>query len=234
MRRYSPEEEKDRLDLVCAAQAELRCGLNSLGGRQVVGPVDKFFTSLASSLCKAADGFILLRQSGCIGGSKFLVRPIIEMCIRMNAVHENPSLLYQLAFAERRASNLWRRLAMERQGRVFDESADSEAWKEFREASVAHFSEAQLSEEKINLKQVAGESLKNYYDSHYRLYSTYTHGEFAAAAGELDEITNREDCLTVATCTVRSMVILETIGASCPHLRECDDRLVDLLNRSDE
>ena len=77
----------------------------------------------------------------------------------MNAVHEKPSLLYQLAFAERRASNLWRRIATERQGRVFDESADCETWKEFREASAGRLGEAQLSEERITLEQVAGESL---------------------------------------------------------------------------
>jgi hypothetical protein len=215
------------LQLLVDMQAELRDGLNGLGGKQREGLHDGYLGYTAAHINRAAEGYIYLRQSGRVEASKLLVRTGIEAVIRLQAVRKKPELLFGIAFTEFNEDRKWVRLTG---GCDVSEalSAIDIHWNEFKQAYHAKYPEHALTEEDLSLRGAAKcAGIERYYDSHYRLYCRYTHAAFRATTGNLNEF-DREDTRTMTLCAFSALNALSSIGAPTPRLESLTDQLSSL------
>ena len=86
----SAEAEEESLKLVDDFNDELKHALDLLGGTKPSGLLDTYRFWSSKHLQRAVDGFAFLRRSGRVDGSKFLVRPALEMAFRLEAVRKHP------------------------------------------------------------------------------------------------------------------------------------------------
>src|SRR5260370_10872584 len=89
--------EEESLKLVEDFDNELVHALDSLGDKKANGLLDQYRFWSSKHLQRAVDGFAFVRRSGRVDGSKFLVRPAIEMMIRLEAARQHPDLFYRIA-----------------------------------------------------------------------------------------------------------------------------------------
>jgi hypothetical protein len=76
---HSAEAEEESLKLVDDFNDELKHALDSLGGTKPSGLLDTYRFWSSKHLQRAVAGFAFLRRSGRVDGSKFLVRPALEI-----------------------------------------------------------------------------------------------------------------------------------------------------------
>src|SRR5260370_18524854 len=96
----SGKSEEEGLKLVSDFVDEITNAFKSLVGKKHEGTFDTYRFYSSKHLHRATDGFVYLRRSGRIDASKFLVRPAIEIALRLQAVRKQPDLLYRIAFSE--------------------------------------------------------------------------------------------------------------------------------------
>src|SRR4029453_13929456 len=97
---HSASGEEKSLKLVEDFNSELMDALDSLGGKKGNALLDTYRFWSSKHLQRAVDGFAFLRRAGRMDGSKFLVRPALEMAFRLQAVRKHPDLLYRIEFSE--------------------------------------------------------------------------------------------------------------------------------------
>src|SRR5438093_3125023 len=97
---YPASAEQESLALLVDFIEEITRALKSLGGKKHNGLFDNYRFWSSKHLHRAADGFVFLRRSGRADASKFLIRPAIEIVLRLQAVKKHPDLLYRIAFSE--------------------------------------------------------------------------------------------------------------------------------------
>src|SRR5215831_16129961 len=97
---HSAEAEEESLKLVEDFDRELIQALDSLGGPTPRGLLDRYRFGSAKHLQRAVDGFAFLGRSARVDGSKFLVRPAIEMAFRLEAARQHPDIFYRIAHEE--------------------------------------------------------------------------------------------------------------------------------------
>lgn len=69
--------------------------------------------------------------------------------------------------------------------------------------------------------------LKDYYDTHFRMYCKHTHAALRAIGGYMDDLSDPEDTRTMVLCRFAALAAVAEIGASVPNLKK-------LLARVDE
>lgn len=224
--KYTNEDDAPSLQLVRELRAELAHCLNSIGGKEYE-TTGKFIGYSAAHMNRAADGYIFVRESGRVDCSKLLVRPMIEIMFRLNAVKTNPALIYRIAHTEQLDREKWVRAAATRQGTKYE--ADKAGWERFKRHCETQFPGPDVRDEKISLYSVAeAAGLEGYYDSHYRLYCKFTHAALEAVMGELNPLSDSEDNRTVALCLFSVIEALITIGAESPNFAALRKGLDDL------
>jgi hypothetical protein len=228
------------LKLLCDMCNELSRAVNSLGGKDSQGLFDNYKFHSAKYVNHAVEGFVFLRQASRIAPSKLLIRPAIEIMLRLEAIQKQPELLYRIAYWESEEDWKWFAPAAERSGEAYnyDRAAHERRWDEFKAKYAEQFPNHHLVDQTITTGQLAAAAgLAGYYDTHYRMYCRYTHAAFRAIGGFLDELANPEDNRTMALCTLTAMQALVSLGAEMPNLNSLSERLGDLdktLMRSGE
>ena len=89
-------------------------------------------------------------------------------------------------------------------------------WEQFSEAFTKEFPIIPIPnvDERLTIEYLAEKAeLKSFYDSHYRIYSRYTHGALHASTGNLDKATDPEDNRIMAACAVGALDALISLGA---------------------
>jgi hypothetical protein len=76
--------------------------------------------------------------------------------------------------------------------------------------------------------------LKDYYETHYRMYCTYTHGTARAVMGDMDEIADPQDSRTMVMCAFAALDALAAIGARCPNATSLRARVTEMTKRKPE
>ena len=189
---YSASAEEKSLKLVEDFHSELIHALDSLGGKTVSGVLDTYRFWSSKHLQRAVDGFAFLRRSGRLDGSKFLVRPAIEMAFRLEAARQYPDLFYRIARSEHLQDKHLVRIAGD--DRKLQAQSDK-TWDVFDNAFKKEFSKVTTipnADDRPSIEYLADKAkLKPFYDSHYRIYSRYTHGAVHASTGNIDEATDR-------------------------------------------
>ena len=216
------------LELLADLQKELQGALNSLGGQLPKAITDRYYLNAGAYINKAADGYLMLRTAGRVDASKLLIRPAIEMMIRTEALRRQPDLFYQIGYTESQDDKRWFGPAAARVGAAYDRKADPPGWSEFETKYRQEFPNTPPKRRILTLAcaaQVAG--LKDYYDSHYRMYCKYAHAALRATGGSLDPLSDREDTRTMVLCAISALDAVAAIGASVPQLEalriRCDD-----------
>jgi len=234
---HSASAEKESLKLVEDFNDELTHALDSLGKKKPDPDtlINRYRFWSAKHLQRACAGFVLLRRSGYIDSSKFLVRPSLEMFIRLETARQHPDLFYRIAAKEHRRDA---QLLRERDKLLKDNS--EEDWKTFEENWTAWLDgqlggrelsefEASLPDkaaaeaEKAAARKKAG--LESFYGSHYRIYSQYTHGALRASMGYLDPATDPEDNRIMSICALAALEALISIGAKSPNQDSLEARI---------
>jgi uncharacterized protein DUF5677 len=226
--RADDNPERVPLEVLTDLQAELSIALNSLGDQLSKAITDRYYFNAAGYINSAADGYLILRSAGRADASKLLIRPAIEMMIRIQALRRQPDLFYQIGFTESEDDKKWFRAAAARVGAPYDDKADPPGWGEFETIYKQEFPNTSPKRSILTLAcaaQVAG--LKDYYDSHYRMYCKYAHAALRATGGYLDDMSDPEDTRTMVTCMFSALDAVVAIGASAPHFKalraRCDD-----------
>jgi hypothetical protein len=231
----TPSAEEESLKLVEDFDGELRHALDSLGDVWPNTLLDTYRFWSSKHLQRALAGFAFLRQSGLVDSSKFLVRPAIEMFIRLEAGGKHPDLFYRIASSERRRDE---QLLREADKLSNNEAQSKENWKRFKEkwqrfddAFTAEFPNIPKSNEELYIASAAEKAgLKPFYGSHYRIYSQYTHGALRASSGTLDQATDPEDNRIMAICALGALDTLVSLGAKSPNHGDLVERLQHLGN----
>jgi hypothetical protein len=225
----SASTEEESLALVDDFNKDLKDALESLGGKRPTPDtiLSRYRFWSAKHLQRAADAFAFLRHSGRVDGSKFLVRPAIEMAFRLEAARQHPDVFYRIAHEERRQD----RHLMQGNSKLQAES--DENWERFKNAFGKEFPTVPIPNlcercDRLTIERVAQKAeMKSYYDSHFRIYSRYTHGALHASTGNLDKATDLADNQIMAVCALVALENLISLGAeSLNH-----DRLIERLEQ---
>ena len=169
-------------------------------------------------LQRALAGFAFLRRSGYTHSSKFLIRPAIEMAIRLETASKHPDLFYRIAFSEHRHDE---RFLQEVDKRLNNEVQSKENrkrfeanWESFRDAFTKEFPDVPKEDKPLSVASAAEKmGMENLYDGYYRIYSQYTHGALLATVGHLNQGTDPEDNRIMAACAVGALDALISLGA---------------------
>src|SRR5437868_2171972 len=94
--------ETRTLALLVDAHNELSNGLHSLNPKKADGYIDNFKFWSSKCMGRASQGFIVLRSKNSREESRFLVRPAIEIMLKLIAVDHRPDSIYRIAFTEMR------------------------------------------------------------------------------------------------------------------------------------
>jgi hypothetical protein len=178
---------RDYLDLLVRAQAELASALGSLAGKRRDGLIDGYVVYCASHINRAADGFISLRRGGREHAARFLVRTTIEAMIKMLAVENRNEIAYRVARNDFLEDEKWARSCGAKKGSEVL-CALEKRWRDFSETYRLTFPDHRLEDGKMALRDIAATAkLGEYYDALYRLYSQYTHASLRATSDMLHE-----------------------------------------------
>jgi hypothetical protein len=221
---HSAEAEEESLKLVEDFNDELKHAIDSLGGMKPSSLIDTYRFWASKHLQRAVDGFASLRRPGRMDGSKFLVRPAIEMAFRLEAARQHPDVFYRIAHEEHRQD----KQLMQGQQPLLAQHEKN--WQKFENAFVKGFPKVPIPnvDDRLTIEHVAEKAgMKPYYNSHYRIYCRYTHGALQASTGNLDKATDRADNRTMAICALVALDNLISFGAKSPN----HDGLVKRLDR---
>lgn len=206
-------EEQENFSALKVSQAQLSDALNSLGGRKGDGLKDTICNTSCILVNRAADAFILLRNAKRVDAAKLLIRPALEAVIRALAVDKEPGLLLRIAYSDWLENRKWYRAVAKRRGEPFDEEGPKKQWQEFLDVYVREFPSHPVIEKELKLweaAQVVGPEGEAFYDTHYRLYCKFTHGQFEATAGGLNDLT-LADTRTMLVCTNAALHLVHDI-----------------------
>lgn len=224
---HSDSAEGESLKLVEDFDTELMHALDSLGGKKANGLLNTYRFWSSKHLQRAVDGFAFLRRSGRLDGSKFLVRPAIEMMIRLEAARQHPDLFYRIAHSEHLQDKHLLRIAG---GNRRLEAQSDKNWKVFNDAFTKEFPTIPIPrvDDRLTIEHLADKAkLKPFYDSHYRIYSRYTHGGVHASTGNIDKATDPADNRTMAICALVALDNLMSLGAKSSNRDRLAQRLSD-------
>ncbi|KAF5406853.1 MAG: hypothetical protein Udaeo2_30540 [Candidatus Udaeobacter sp.] len=224
---HSASAEEESLKLVEDFNDELRHAIHSVGDKNPTPDtmLSRYRFWSAKHLQRAVDGFAFLRRSGRVDGSKFLVRPAIEMAFRLQAARQDPDLFYRIAHEERRQDKHLM------QGQPKLQAQSDENWERFKNAFVTEFPTVPIPDlcercDRLTIERVAQKArMKPYYDSHYRIYSRYTHGALQASTGNIDKATDRADNQIIAVCALVALDNLISLGAKSPNHDSLEARI---------
>jgi hypothetical protein len=228
---HSAEAEEESLKLVEDFNTELMQALDSLGGKKAEGRIDTYRFWSSKHLQRAVDGFAFLRRPGHVDGSKFLVRPAIEMAFRLEAARQRPDIFYRIAHEERRQD----RHLMQGEPQLLAQSEKN--WEKFKNAFAKEFPTVPIPNlcvrcDRLRIQKVAEKAeMKSYYDSHYRIYCQYTHGALQASTGNIDNATDRADNQIMAVCALVALDNLISLGAKSSNRDRLEQRLKDITPR---
>jgi hypothetical protein len=215
--------EEESLKLVEDFDTELRDALDSLG-KKPAGILDTYRFWSAKHLQRAVAGFASLRRPGLMDSSKFLVRPAIEMAFRLEAARQHPDVFYRIAHEEHRQD----KHLMQGERHLLAQLEKN--WDKFKNAFVKEFPSVPVPNvnDRLTIEYVADKArMKSYYDSHYRIYSRYTHGALQGSTGNIDKATDPADNRNIAICALVALDNLISLGAKSPN----HDSLVKRLER---
>jgi Family of unknown function (DUF5677) len=222
---HSAEAEVQSLKLVVDFNTELIQAQDSLDDKQVIGLVDRYRLWSSKHLQRAVDGFAFLRRSGRVDGSKFLVRPAIEMAFRLQAARLHPDLYYRIAHEEHRQN----KHLMQGEPQLLAQIEKN--WDQFKNAFVKEFPTALIVDDKLTIECIAEKAdMKSYYDSHYRIYCRYTHGALQASTGHIDKATDPADNQIMAVCALVALDNLISLGVNPSNRDRLAQRLKDITS----
>jgi len=125
---HSDSAEKESLKLLEDCVGALTQALSSCPAPDTLLSKYRFWSS--KHLQRAIEGFAFLRRSRRVDSSKFLVRPALEVLIRLEAASKHPDLFYRIAFSE----HLRDEQLLRESDKLSNKKARSEEnWKKFKE-----------------------------------------------------------------------------------------------------
>jgi hypothetical protein len=212
-------EKLNPTQLVRAIQEALEHALESLTGKPHNGLLDQYNVRSAAFVSRAADSFVILQDFSRPDMAKLLMRPVIEVTFRLEAIRRNPALLYQIAYSEILEDHKWFRFIDEQSGRPYDEARERNELDELTHTYHEHFPEQSIVKAKLSTFEIArAAQLEPYYNSHYRMYCQYSHASFRAITGDLVEISDQADHRVMSLCGVVALNVLHSMGAETPDL----------------
>jgi hypothetical protein len=133
---HSAEAEEKSLKLVEDFDNELIHAMDSLPEKSF-GLLDQFRFWSAKHLRRAVNAFVVVRRYGRLDGSKFLVRPALEMAFRLEAARHHADMFYRIAHEDHRQNKHLLRIGGD------DPKLQAQIdknWKKFEKAFVREFS----------------------------------------------------------------------------------------------
>jgi hypothetical protein len=206
--------ERTQVELESALSRYEACGSGILHGYQLLA---------GRHLSAAVRGYSILRRAGEVSAAHHLLRPILEVTIRIKAISREPTTLYRVAMGEMTADMKWMQILgqMPSIEQVDTDTIIKDRMDMFHQAYVTEFPDHDLSAvprsglDGLSLARAAG--LDAVYQSHYRMFCRHSHGDLSALAGQYTDLDLREDSF-VAGCVLEILSTLEEAGVEIPTL----------------
>src|SRR5262249_43969411 len=140
----------------------------------------------AGYLQRAVQAFAFLRRSRCLDGSKFLLRPALEMAFKLEASRLDPEMFYRIALEEYRQDNS---LAQGQPQLLPEIATKSENFKKQFAKEFPNIPMPILCAkcDKLTIEKIAVKAEMAFYYKIYRIYCRFTHGAMQAATGMFDQ-----------------------------------------------
>lgn len=212
---HNAEEDAQTLLIVQGLLDCLDGAVESLVGTDM-DAVNMFVAASARHLLQAANGYVLLRKSNHWSCSALLIRPMIELILRMTAISKQPEVICRFADKE-----IKHRQGFLRELMVRNEKDPSEATvnvnPEFAKFCADRFPDFALPPGKIQVREIASiAELTELYAAQYNLYSEFAHGAMEAITGKTGDLTEHQDNPCVAYCLYQAIELLIGMGANAP------------------
>ncbi len=214
------------IQIVCDLHEELASALNSLGGKDPDHSGQNFLFYFSSFINRCVDAYVLLRKAGRIDAAKILIRPTIEAMIRIESVRAKPELTYRLCVNDRVQHRKWLRPIAEAHGEGDKYDRDKAVeWDNFTKKYAADYPTHPLLDKEIDLRCAAeAAGLERYYDTHYRLYSKFTHAALGALIDYYNDL-EHADNRSMSLCAFSAVQALISLGASAPNIETLHKRM---------
>jgi hypothetical protein len=204
---HSPEEV-ELLKLLREVQPILATAIDSLDKDSIPKPEMRFVAWAAVTVNRAADGYLLLRESYRVAASKLLIRPILDAVFAATAVTKTRGFLFRKAFTE---------LLEEKKFHPKNPAAEADfntILEEIKRLMTKDDPTYPIEKKRVDIfstAQAAG--MQPHYEVIYRTYCQFTHGAIVAASGELDQMTDDLDTSIVVHYVI---MMLELLNKNTP------------------
>jgi hypothetical protein len=171
--------------------------LNSLGGKKPSDAGSSYLGRVAITVNRAADGYLLLRESGRMDASKLLIRPALEAMFCGTAAMKNKEFLFRKAYSEWEEDN--KLFAKDAAGK----KKASEYLEGLKRAFKEHSPDYPVICKKLQVQEIADMAgLLSAYEGAYRVYCKFTHSAMRAVSGNLNNVTDIKDTHTMVWCVI--------------------------------
>ncbi len=219
-----PPIEIQYLKLLKELQTIIVKAISSLGGKKPADAGSAYLGSIATTVNRASDGYLLLRESARVDASKLLIRPALEAVFCGVAAVKDKDFLFRKAYSE------W-----EEDKKLFakDEAGKKEAndfLKRFQTQFTKHNPDYPVKLTNIKIRETSEMAgLLPVYDHAYRIYCKYTHSAMRAVLGNLNQGTDLSDTPTIVWCVLFILKQLKQYTpAEIPDLNVFDQRVAIL------
>lgn len=185
-------------------QNVLTAALDSLAGTQPSTSVGHDLAWSALYVSRIVSGYLKLRKNDEILPSKILIRPVLEVVFTAASIVSDSGFLFRKHFRDWNENR--KMFAKNENLKMEAEHELQEMIKAFQQDCPQHA----IEQTELSAHSAAGKArVPQLYESAYRIYSQFTHGNFLAVMGDLDDVTEKRDTYTMAWCVLMILDLLQ-------------------------
>jgi Family of unknown function (DUF5677) len=230
-----PAAHSERLatELLIETESVISKALNALGNQKTKRIEDMYYFYAAKHIHDCVDAFIALRDQHRLDGARLIVRPALEMILKLRAVRLKPELLYRALIADSKEMDKWFSSVARRHDVAYTPITARQEWADFKARCIAQFGVEKLNDETpLKAFDAAKEiGVEEFYDTHYRGFGHYIHGLLEAISGALDELIDPESSRVMLQTAVTALDALNHLGADIRNLDSLNRRAVEILSK---
>ncbi len=200
---HSPEEVQ-LLALLREVQSVLSNALNSLDSNSFAKPETRYLGWAAVTVNRAADGYLMLRESYRVDASKLLIRPILEAFFSAAAVMKKRGFLFRKTYTE---------ILEEKKFHPKNSATETDFQRILKEMEQLFKKDDPIypiEHKRVDVRYTAQVAeMLPVYEVAYSTYCLFTHGAISAATGQLNKSTDDLDTQFVVRLVIMMLELLQ-------------------------
>lgn len=203
------------MEFINRAQVELAEGLRSIMNEPRNGVADYHY-NYARYINNTLHSFLVLCGANEVESARILIRPALEVALRLEALRQFPETMVQIARWEhdenKKAAN-----ALKPEEKAATDAIFAEYWVDFLRAYRISYPNHQINESPLSAHDAARiTGILNIHDLYYRFYCRYSHGAMSTLLGHWDDFAD-QDANVAGHCLMVAVAAISDLGASLPN-----------------